>query len=131
VAARTPPNVLHRHLHSTGIDHEEDGVVARRAKNEADDALAAGGARDGVGDRYSAEEAHERGTHQASEGSNRAGGARQEVRCGDLPAHLEIVPKETIAAGRVDLHEHHGAALSLLTVRYRRKRLSAHLRGEH
>ena len=47
----------------------------------------------------------------------------------DLPAHLEIVPGETIAARRVDLLEHRSEALSLLTVRYRRKRLGTYLRG--
>ena len=127
----TPPMLLHSGLQAAGSDREEEGVVDPRAKNDADDDRDLGGDRDGDDGRCCARAAHERRTHRASEGSNRAGGARQEVRCGDLPAHLEIVPKETIAAGRADLHEHRGAALSLLTVRYRRKRLSTHLRGEH
>ena len=97
----------------------------------ADDERDLGGGRGGTDDRCCAHAAHGHGTHQASEGSNRAGGARQEVRCGDLPAHLEIVPKETIAAGRADLHEHRGAALSLLTVRYRSLSLSIRTRVEH
>ena len=125
----TPPKLLHSHLQPTRSDHEEDAVVNCRAKDECDHERDDGGIDGDAGGRYCAKATHICGAQRASEGWDRAGARWQAAGGSDLPAHLEIVPEETIAARRVDLLEHRSEALSLLTVRYRRKRLGTYLRG--
>ena len=125
----TPPKLLHSTLEPSEAPSEQEGVVPRRAQTERDDDRDLGGGRDGGGGRYCAKATHICGAQRASEGWNRAGARWHAAVSSDLPAHLEIVPEETIAAGRVDLLEHRGVALSLLTVRYRRKRPGTYLRG--
>ena len=125
----TPPKLLHSTLEPSEAPSEQEGVVPRRAQTERDDDRDLGGGRDGGGGRYCAKATHICGAQRASEGWNRAGARWHAAVSSDLPAHLEIVPEETIAARRVDLLEHRSEALSLLTVRYRRKRLGTYLRG--
>ena len=95
----TPPKLLHSTLEPSEAPSEQEGVVPRRAQTERDDDRDLGGGRDGGGGRYCAKATHICGAQRASEGWNRAGARWQAAGGSDLPAHLEIVPEETIAAG--------------------------------
>ena len=95
----TPPKLLHSTLEPSGAPSEEDAVVNCRAKDECDHERDDGGIDSDAGGRYCAKATHICGAQRASEGWDRAGARWQAAGGSDLPAHLEIVPEETIAAG--------------------------------